>query len=51
MVRFSHDAATTRFNDGKADPVGRFWAGTMYEPRDARKAELYSIDLRAEQRQ
>jgi sugar lactone lactonase YvrE len=47
LVHFSHDPATTRFNDGKADPVGRFWAGTMYEPRDARKAELYSIDLRA----
>ena len=47
LVRMSHDVATTRFNDGKADPVGRFWAGTMYEPRDARKAELHSIDLRA----
>jgi len=46
VVRFNHDVATTRFNDGKADPVGRFWAGTMYEPRDARKAELYSIDMR-----
>jgi sugar lactone lactonase YvrE len=46
LVRFNHDVTTTRFNDGKADPVGRFWAGTMYEPRDARKAELYSIDLR-----
>lgn len=46
IARFSNDVATTRFNDGKADPAGRFWAGTMYEPRDARKAELYSIDLR-----
>jgi sugar lactone lactonase YvrE len=46
VARFNHDVATTRFNDGKADPQGRFWAGTMYEPRDARKAELYSIDLR-----
>ncbi len=46
VARFAHDAATTRFNDGKADPAGRFWAGTMYEPRDARRAELYSIDLR-----
>lgn len=45
VVRFNHDPKTTRFNDGKADPVGRFWAGTMYEPRDARKAELYSIEL------
>jgi sugar lactone lactonase YvrE len=46
LVRLPYDQATTRFNDGKADPAGRFWAGTMYEPRDARKAELYSIDLR-----
>jgi sugar lactone lactonase YvrE len=48
VARFNHDPATTRFNDGKADPEGRFWAGTMYEPRDARRAELYSIDLRPE---
>jgi sugar lactone lactonase YvrE len=48
VARFGHDVATTRFNDGKADPAGRFWAGTMYEPRDARKAELYSVDLRAD---
>jgi sugar lactone lactonase YvrE len=45
VVRFQH-AATTRFNDGKADPLGRFWAGTYYEPKDARKADLYSIDCR-----
>jgi sugar lactone lactonase YvrE len=46
LARFSHDPATTRFNDGKADPLGRFWAGTMYEPRDASKGELYSVDCR-----
>ena len=46
IARFSHDVKTTRFNDGKADPLGRLWAGTMYEPRDSRKAELYSIDCR-----
>jgi sugar lactone lactonase YvrE len=46
VAHFNHDPTTTRFNDGKADPAGRFWAGTMYEPRDARKAELYSIDMR-----
>ncbi len=46
IARFNHDPRTTRFNDGKADPLGRLWAGTMYEPRDARKAELYSIDCR-----
>jgi sugar lactone lactonase YvrE len=46
VVRFDHDPATTRFNDGKADPLGRFWAGTMYEPRDRRDARLFSVDLR-----
>jgi sugar lactone lactonase YvrE len=45
VVRFQH-AATSRFNDGKADPLGRFWAGTYYEPKDARKADLFSIDCR-----
>lgn len=45
VVRFQH-GDTTRFNDGKADPLGRFWAGTYYEPKDARKADLYSVDCR-----
>jgi sugar lactone lactonase YvrE len=43
---FNHDPATTRFNDGKCDPLGRFWAGTMFEPRTARSAELFSLDAR-----
>ena len=42
----THDTATTRFNDGKADPCGRFWAGTMYEPRDVASAQLFSVDCR-----
>lgn len=46
LQRFDHDTATTRFNDGKADPAGRFWAGTMYEPRDKRLAQLFSLDCR-----
>jgi len=46
LVRAEHDTATTRFNDGKADPLGRFWAGTIYEPRDAAKAQLFSLDCR-----
>lgn len=46
LHRFDHDPATTRFNDGKADPLGRFWAGTMYEPRDRRLAQLFSLDCR-----
>lgn len=42
-----YDPATSRFNDGKADPHGRFWAGSLYDPRDARAAALYCLDLRA----
>jgi sugar lactone lactonase YvrE len=36
-----YDPHEERFNDGKADPQGRFWAGTIYEPRTAPKAALY----------
>jgi sugar lactone lactonase YvrE len=36
-----YDPATERFNDGKCDPQGRFWVGTIYEPRDAAKATLH----------
>ena len=45
IVRFRH-GPHLRFNDGKADPLGRFWAGTYYELRDARKADLYCFDCR-----
>ena len=46
LVLADHDTHTTRFNDGKADPCGRFWAGTMYEPRDKASAQLFSLDCR-----
>lgn len=36
-----YDPAHERFNDGKCDPQGRFWTGTIYEPRDAAKATLH----------
>lgn len=36
-----YDTAKERFNDGKADPQGRFWAGTIYEPREPALAALY----------
>jgi sugar lactone lactonase YvrE len=42
-----HEVATDppggRFNDGKADPWGRFWAGTMVEDADGGGA-LYRLD-------
>jgi sugar lactone lactonase YvrE len=36
-----YDKASERFNDGKADPQGRFWVGSIYEPRDRAAAALY----------
>jgi sugar lactone lactonase YvrE len=39
-----YDTTKVRFNDGRVDPAGRFWVGTMYEPRDQEKAEMYVLD-------
>ena len=36
-----YDPAHERFNDGKCDPAGRFWVGTIFEPRHTPKAALY----------
>ncbi len=36
-----YDSTQERFNDGKADPQGRLWVGTIVEPRDAASAALY----------
>jgi len=36
-----YDTAKQRFNDGRADPQGRVWVGTIHEPRDAAAASLY----------
>mgnify|MGYP000946451036 FL=1 len=36
-----YEPARERFNDGKADPQGRFWVGTIYEPREPALAALY----------
>ncbi|MGJ7494610.1 SMP-30/gluconolactonase/LRE family protein [Variovorax sp. RT4R15] len=41
-----YDTATLRFNDGKCDPLGRFWAGTLNEPKDQANATLYCLDAR-----
>lgn len=38
-----YDDAEQRFNDGKADPQGRMWVGTIHEPRDRPAAALYRL--------
>lgn len=39
-----YDPAKVRFNDGRVDPQGRFWIGTMYEPRDQPAAEMFVFE-------
>ncbi len=39
-----YDTAKQRFNDGKCDAQGRFWAGSLYEPKDQALGVLYMQD-------
>ena len=40
-----HDPAVVRFNDGKCDPAGRFWAGTMALVKGPKPlGRLYRLD-------
>jgi sugar lactone lactonase YvrE len=38
-----YDVSTERFNDGKCDPQGRFWVGTIFEPRTPPLASLHCL--------
>lgn len=44
------DPASSRFNDGKCDPLGRYWVGTLDEPKTHGEAGLYRYDQRGLQR-
>lgn len=37
---------SNRFNDGKCDPAGRFWAGTISLVKDQGSANLYCLDTK-----
>src|SRR5690606_21410260 len=39
-----YDPTVMRFNDGRTDAAGRFWVGTIYEPRDQAAAALYCVE-------
>jgi sugar lactone lactonase YvrE len=46
LAAADYDTATMRFNDGKCDVRGRFWAGTLNEAKDRPSATLYCLDAR-----
>ncbi len=43
-----YDTTVARFNDGKCDPAGRLWLGTLHEPRAERLARLHRLDVHAD---
>ena len=47
ITTLPYDPATVRANDGRCDALGRFWVGTIDEPKARRAAELFSIDCRS----
>ncbi len=44
LVDVQSDRPDLRFNDGKCDPAGRFWAGTMALDHRAGAGSLYRLD-------
>jgi sugar lactone lactonase YvrE len=47
IVQLPYDTSCIRANDGKCDTLGRFWIGTIDEPKAGRAAELFSLDCRS----
>lgn len=47
IVQLPYDTSRIRANDGKCDALGRFWIGTIDEPKAGRAAELFSLDCRS----
>lgn len=44
VARPEPERTENRFNDGKPDRQGRFWAGSMHEPETRPMAALYRLD-------
>jgi L-arabinonolactonase len=45
-IHLEPEGRGNRMNDGRCDPAGRFWVGTMFDPTSAKEAtgSLYRID-------
>jgi len=43
-VKVEEDLPENRFNDGKCDPEGRFWAGTMSTEKTKEAGNLYCLE-------
>jgi sugar lactone lactonase YvrE len=39
-----YDTKQFRFNDGRCDAAGRFWAGAMFEPRTSESASVFCLE-------
>jgi sugar lactone lactonase YvrE len=44
VAEIEKDVPGNRFNDGKCDPAGRFWVGTVVEDMSQPRAGLYRVD-------
>ncbi|MBO9538794.1 SMP-30/gluconolactonase/LRE family protein [Herbaspirillum sp.] len=44
LLAAPYDTTRIRFNDGRCDADGRFWCGTIYEPRDREAGTLYCFE-------
>ncbi len=44
VTKIEGEVPKNRLNDGKCDPAGRLWVGTMDMDRSQRRANLYRID-------
>jgi sugar lactone lactonase YvrE len=45
LLEIETDLKDNRFNDGKCDPLGRYWAGTMNMKKSGPTGNLYKLEL------